>query len=40
MQIKTYIAELSVCRKSIKELLGFIDTNSKGKIFIISEYQP
>jgi hypothetical protein len=33
------MAELSVCRKSIKDLLSLIDTSSKGKIFVIQEYQ-
>ena len=33
------MAELSVSRKSIKELLSLSDTNSKGKMYIIPEYQ-
>lgn len=33
------MAELSVSRKSVKELLSLSDTNTKGKIYIIPEYQ-
>lgn len=33
------MAELSVSRKSVKELLSLSDTNSKGKIYVIPEYQ-
>lgn len=33
------MAELSVSRKSIKELLSLSDTNSKGKMYVIPEYQ-